>query len=406
MIKKIEFLQGDSCLLFTDLVWVNYFVGESLVDIDLALQQVIKLKPEEHLQKKFSFGLEEDLEKELKYFQKQHLKPVLILEYPENSLFPKQQKEIPAYLTKISKHFDIQIFVATTSPFILGGMMKLTETRKQILEIPKKDFRPSQKVYFLNQGSTSTKSGRKGFTKMGKCLGSDGYWGYKAGKLAMKILGTGLDDFLSNVEPEYSAGSPVLVFCEGAGRSNDAKMYNKIFEGYKIPILFVSSKSNSETLWSYELLTQVKNGLSGDFQIFMLRDRDHDFPHLKNIENMQLKHPTRRVLFRRAIECYIYNSETAGLLFEKYQMTLPKSLKRELDDINAEIQIEVESRVLGNSYKFRLQDGFKKVYQFLKDHYQKPEEIVSFANLKFQIAELINPDTEVYKELEQVLFGK
>ena len=401
MLKSQDF---NKCT-FTNLVQVNYFVAESSGDLEFVVEKITNMYLNRSFQKNFSFNLEKELEVEIEKFRKKELEPVLILKYPENSLFPIKQKQIPEYLNFLNQKFKIPIFVITTSPFILGGMMKLTESRKRILDIAKKNFKPSQKVYFLNQKKVVSKNGNSDLNQNGICKGSDGYWGYKAGKLAMKILGLGLDDFLSNIEPEYSSDSPILVFCEGRGKNNDAKLYNKIFKPFFIPILFVSSKSNSETLWSFELLTQVKNGLSGDFKILMLRDRDHDFPNIEDIFRLQKKHPSRRILFKRAIECYLYNSETAKILCQKYNLELPKNLLLELDKLNLEIQKEVEKKFLGDSYKERLQKSFKKIHNYLQQKHPKISEIPSFKDLKFLIAEEISPQTQIYQELVRVLFG-
>jgi hypothetical protein len=393
-----------NCLFFRDLVSVNYFVSELASDLEIIVKKLSQIYKDRTIFKKFSFELEQEIENELKKIRQTKGKCILILEYPENSLFPIKQKKIPNYLGYLNQKYKIQIFVTTCSPFVIAGMMKLTEGRKRILDIPKKNFKPSQKVYFLNQGKILNKNGLHTFDNQGYCKGSDGYWGYKAGKLAMKILGLGLDDFLSNVEPEYSKDSPVLVFCEGKGKNNDAKIYNQIFDTYPIPILFVSSKSNSETLWSFELLAQVKNGLSGDFKILMLRDRDHDFPNLEDIFRLQKKHPNRRILYRRAIECYIYNSETAKLLGQKYDLKIPDKLLLQLDQINQQIEEEVKQKVLGNSYKKRLKTAFKPVYDFIVSHNKDNIKIPAFTDLQFLIAKEINSKTKVYQELEKVLF--
>jgi hypothetical protein len=406
MLRKLKFADLDIdgyCLVLDKLTWVNYIVGDEESQKELILENIKQKHGQKAIEAKFSFELHN--QPTLKNLQIEN--PILILTYPENSLFPKSQKKIPDYLTFLSKKYNLQIFVITTSPFVISGMMKLTNARKSYLKIPKKKFRPSQKVYFLKEGKTATKSGRTGVDNSGFCLGSDGYWGYKAGKLAMQILGTGLDDFLSKVEPEYSASSPVLVFCEGAGRSSDAKIYNQIFNGYYPSILFVSSKSNTETLWSYELLAQVKNGLSGDFRVLMLRDRDHDFKTVDSIKRMQKNHPNRRVLLRRAIECYLYNSEVASLWLKSLGLKLPANLKRELDQENKVIQKEVEKGVMGSEYKFRLKKRFKRVYNFAVKNLGKKQgiKLPDFDSLPLILSDLIDSKTKVFKELEEVLFG-
>ena len=92
--------------------------------------------------------------------------------------------------------------------------------------------------------------------------------------------------------------------------------------------MFVSCRGASQLHKTFRLLTEIKPGLSADFELLMLRDRDHEFPSLADIQRYQQENEGCRVLFKRALEVYLYNSETARLVLSKFRRRLPKQIGR------------------------------------------------------------------------------
>ena len=307
---------------------------------------------------------------------------------PENGLTTKDQKNIPSKIQTLSDQNPGQIFyIYTNSPFIIATVANSTyyPESSQI----------NQRVYSIQN--------------------PDGVWGKKAGLVAssMIIEGIGINTENKNkieiITPKSQ--TPILIFCEGQGEFNDASIYNKIFERFGgHNVLFISSKGCSQVTLSFQLINQIKQNLSTDFEILMLRDRDHEFPTMQNIIDYKQEFPGRKVLEKRAIECYLFNSEITNLLL--LQLTgkkMPESLKIQFDELNNEIQLECETGILGNEYKKRLKSMYfnctKKLvnwrnYQFEKDYnFNIKEEIYNF------IIPLIGMETETYQDLSNSIFS-
>jgi hypothetical protein len=334
----------------------------------------------------------------------------LILEQPEADLHPDWQKEIPLILQEYACRDNLQFFVATHSPFIITSAGEITEKEREENSIAKQSFIPSQKVYLIKEGQTASKSGEIGVAKNGFVLGSDGYWGRKIGFVAAKMLGMGLSEFVDDTKIQASIDAPILIFCEGEGMQEDADIYNTIFWNHHPRVLFVSSKGSSQTAWSFDILEQIKKGLYANFKLLMLRDRDHEFPSFEDIQKYKLQYPQRRVLYRRAIECYLYSSETAELWLKQYGLDLPEKIRIRLDNLHKEISFGVQHGVVGDAYKEKLETAFEEVYKFRQKRMSKYKygkiPAVSPMAKKLEIARLIVKKTESYQELLEAIFGK
>lgn len=332
----------------------------------------------------------------------------IVIKEPENGLYPKLQKSIPKKLDALSRHNSgLQIFVTTNSPFVIAAVAELTQTEKEDCECSKHVFNPSQKVYILKEGKIAHKSGELKLDTDKAPKGRFGYWGKKANFIASQMLSSGLyknDSILTknNTTPD----APILVLCEGSDAEADALIYNKIFENYLgRSVLFVSCQGTHELSTSFDVFRQVKNSLSANFKLLMLRDRDHDFRNQNSIDNYIENYPDRRVLYRRAIECYLYSSETAELILAGIGETLTSHNKRLLDNLQNQIQYQAENGVPGNVYKEDLKMLFARAtakYQYKIDSTQSEDPKFKFSvNV---IAPLITPDTNTYKELAQCIF--
>jgi predicted ATPase len=318
---------------------------------------------------------------------------LFLIDEPETHLHPKLQKDVVKLLGKLAAHLKIQFFVETHSPFVISESAILVDFQEKQSRNYRSRFYPGQKVYFMKNGKISDKNGVSGIK------GEYGYWGSKVNTIAGKMLGAGLMDLVSKADFDLSINSPYLVFCEGQGRDEDEKFYNIVFQNRLPRVLFVSSRGSSQLESTFQLLRQIRSGLAANFKLLMLRDRDHEFVDHQAILEYQKSRTGVKVLHRRAIECYIYNSETARLLYQKYNQVCDPHFLKKLDKLNQQIQKEAETGVKGDDYKTRLKNSFYEAIANLDLDSQGYDDLIE------QIATLINPDTEVYKELGQLIFG-
>lgn len=345
----------------------------------------------------------------------------IILLYPETFLTSKQQYQFIKLLSKTFLETNTQIFIFTNSPFIINKSANITEQEKYehfcnncniqspIYKSSDENFVPQIKVYYLPNNTLATKTGAIIYDNLGKQKGRYGYWGKKASLIATKIISEGLNlqsnhqDINTTLKKDKL---PYIIICEGQSDQADSLFYNKIFENYNNhPVLFVSSKGSSQAIASFELLNQILFNLEAKFNILMLRDRDHEFPDQTSIIKYQKNFIGRKVLLKRAIECYVYNSETAQLLLKSINKSLTNENKIKMDNLQIKIQNEVENQKLGNDYKEKLVNLFKKI----TFEYDKCRETFKSKNPNWfesidVIAPLIDKNTEIYKDLAKIIF--
>jgi predicted ATPase len=304
---------------------------------------------------------------------------------PGDHLHPSWQKQLPTLFEYMSKVLDVQVFVATHSPFVVTAAGVMGE----------ENLEPIQKVYFLIGGQVASKRG------VHSTKGSKGYWGTKVAEISSKMLGVGLMDLVTKQSSSHNKESPVLVLCEGEGENADAKIYNIIFRNRTPNVMFVSSRGSSQLYKSFTILNQIKPGLSSDFEIRMLRDRDHEFPSPQSITDYETSMPNCKVLRKRAIESYVYNPDTASLVLGLFNK---KVLKKDLAQyalLAERISASTMHGIQGDEYKHELEDWFKQatrgfISELMRDTTQTVME---------RIAYLIYPGHPVYQELEAIIFG-
>ncbi len=368
---------------------------------------------------------------------------LFLLEEPENHLHPKWQKLLPQLFDFLALNFGFQFLITTHSPFIISSSSELTQNSKEFQHQNEIQFKPTQKVYFLKDGSVASKKGTIELDGSGRLKGRFGYWGSKCVYISSKMLGTGIMDLIGSQTAMLSPDAPRVIFCEGQGDDEDAKLYNIIFKDLKPPVLFISARGTSQLYRTFSVIREIKKGLAANFTIRMLRDRDHNFRNVSEIQSFEHANLGVRVLRRRAIECYLFSSETAHLLL-KQQNKLPHSelqdiseqnsppssanlsvpqlieerlatdntnkdsvrtrdLMRKMDKLQAQIMSEAESGYLGDDYKYRLKNLFTAiVFGHSPDPHLDTLEITQ--DFKEQIASLITPETQTYQELFAVIF--
>lgn len=327
---------------------------------------------------------------------------LFLLEEPEYHLYSRWQKKLPYLLGEIARHLQIQIFVATHSPFVISSVGEITEREREKYQSKSQEFQPSQKVFFLKQGSTASKDGQIKIDHNGYLKGSFGYWGRRCNHIANKMLGAGLIDLIFPQEASEDGDAPQMIFCEGQGNREDAKIYNAIFHTRRPQVLFVSCRGSSQLHKSFELLQEIKVGLSANLNTRMLRDRDHEFSSEAEIRDYELHNPGSRVLRRRALECYLYNSETAELLLKTQRKRLNNKLQLEMNELQHQIQLEAEQGITGDNYKIRLKELFKTMTKSFSYYNSK---VKTSRNLDCYLGELIQPGTLTYHDLAQSIFN-
>ncbi len=318
----------------------------------------------------------------------------ILLDEPEIHLHPSLQKKLPWLFGLLASSWPLQFFVATHSPFLVSSVAELTEQETQDCPWDKGEC-VSQRVYFLKDGRLADKRG------VVSQNGQKGYVGKGVSYIASRMLGVGLMDFIATQNRVVSSEAPILILCEGENQVQDAKIYNIIFRHLTPKVLFISCRGTSQLYKTFRLLTEIKPGLSADFELLMLRDRDHEFPTLADIQRYQQENEGCRILFRRALEAYLYSAETARLVLSKFRQRLLKKHKQMIDDLQQQIALSVAQGIPGDNYKAELESVFYEITRGLCKHKQ-----LKGTSMAEKVAWLITPRTKTYQELYQAIFVK
>jgi hypothetical protein len=173
----------------------------------------------------------------------------------------------------------------------------------------------------------------------------------------------------------------------------------------------VSARGVSETTWSFQLLEEVKNGLSGNFHTLMLRDRDHEFPTKKDLDKYQQSNPSIRVLQRRALESYIFNPETLQKWAFVNHLDLPTHLLREAIVTDKVIARQVSRGIQGASYKRTLSQIYGRIWRwYIQEIKGQPNQSpyhhsnTVAQEFKQSLIVMITPETKTYRELYNCIF--
>lgn len=198
-------------------------------------------------------------------------------------------------------------------------------------------------------------------------------------KMIQKMFAVALDDLANMVAPEH------IIFCEGslensaddAKKEFDAKVYNIIFSDKDA--LFISTDNKTLTTKAGEFLIEIlsKSGLIR--RVNSLVDKDN--LTVDRIAEIVSQHSYQKILKRREIENYLLSREIVAKYCAVHGVNIDK-VTSFLDD-------EVE----GNA---------KAMQGPIKDQCGHSGSVDDF---KLELASFITPDTESYKELNQIIFG-
>jgi ABC-type cobalamin/Fe3+-siderophores transport system ATPase subunit len=235
---------------------------------------------------------------------------------------------------------NCQIWVATHSIGFLRALQDELKNECQIIEF-KEEYELAKKEYTLFPMQLNREN-----------------W--------QRIFITALDDLTTLLAPNE------IIYCEGKlNMSLDEKMFNDIFSSEYPNCLFISSTSKSESQRFAGIALSILNKAFTGVKIKVLIDRDDDLstPSKTNVEIRKLK--------RREFENYLYDWEIVS---------------RSYPEVNFEKYKDICTDIVNEDIKSKT-----KILMTLCG--EKKEK-----DFQLKLANLIQPETKVYKELEAIIF--
>lgn len=206
-----------------------------------------------------------------------------------------------------------------------------------------------------------------------------------------ELFEVALDDLSQLVSPKR------IIYCEGkdvpgkngSERGFDARVFNQIFACEYPDTMFVSSGGNTELDQRSKIAIAILSKALPSVEILVLKDRDMASGKITTQEDRETylrEHgPLHRLLKRWEIENYIFDP-----------LILARYCSEKGFHFNAAGYAELVSSVVDFN---------------VKDHANKVKELCGMPvnygtdKFKFELAELITTDTEVYKELKECIFS-
>ena len=254
---------------------------------------------------------------------------------------------------------DAQLWIATHSVgFVRGAWQRLQEQHDVVfLDFGDRDF--DQEVT-LNPEPTSRS-----------------FW--------RNVYQVALDDLAALVAPDR------IVLCEGNRGSPsdgfDAKCYSKLFADTHGDTLFLSRGSASQVEGSDDLMAVIKEVVEGA-EILKLIDGDDMTDEGR--DELLANSPELRVLRRRELENYLYDSAVLQTFFEKHGLTgLPQSIEALLVDSMTGDARYTRQQILAEAKK------------------SLPEDRLGRRSREFELSHLapaLRDTQSVYQELEEDIF--
>lgn len=212
-----------------------------------------------------------------------------------------------------------------------------------------------------------------------------------------KVYREALDDLASLVAPQ------TVVICEGASKtlkhqkndSFDARCYTKIFQSKYPQTLFVSVGNNVDVITDSSKLAFTLERIIEGIDIISVIDRDDRTEY----ERIDLTKEGVRTLSRRNLECYLLDDEVLTALANKVNKS------KKIDEL-----ICKKSQLI-NEFSSSPPDDLKQISGDLFNTCKKVLELKQpghnkYAFMRDKLAPLIDENMNVYKELENDIFGK
>ncbi|MEA1883956.1 MAG: ATP-binding protein [Thermotogota bacterium] len=201
-----------------------------------------------------------------------------------------------------------------------------------------------------------------------------------------RIFETALDDLTGLIAPKY------IVYCEGRkdpdGGGNDqgldAEVYNTIFASKYPNTLFVSSGGNTEPDKYAAIALKVLNKAFSECKLFLLKDKDINSDKSITTDQQRInwldEDNMRRMLNRKEIENYLFDIEVL-CRFHEY------------------LDVDEYYKLIQDIYNGDMKETTGQLMDFLGIKTGMNKE-----DLKKQLARLITPEMDIFKELEDAIF--
>ena len=201
------------------------------------------------------------------------------------------------------------------------------------------------------------------------------------------VFRTALEDLTGLISPK------TIIYCEGrkdpakdgSEQGLDAEVYNMIFEDKYPEVLFVSSGGNTEPDKYSEIALTVLGKAFDSVNLILLKDKDINATGTPTTDeqrsNWLAENPAgRRMLERKEIENYLFDNE----ILAKANPTLVTT------DYESIVSNIVDQNVKDKTTEVKKLSGFEQM---------NPEKF------KLHLATFVTSETNVYKELEKVIFS-
>lgn len=201
-----------------------------------------------------------------------------------------------------------------------------------------------------------------------------------------KIFQTALEDLTGLLSPER------IVYCEGRKEPDedggeqglDAEIYNTIFDEAHPDTLFVSSGGDTELEKYAEISVAVLSKAFNDVELLVLKDKDINRDGEETTDEQRTvwlgESQNRRMLERKEIENYVLD-------YEIVQKTHPELTKERYEEVISDITAPDVKEKVGELMRARgVNTGITK------------------ADFLIDLAKEVTIDTDVYKELEDIIF--
>lgn len=200
------------------------------------------------------------------------------------------------------------------------------------------------------------------------------------------IFQTALEDITGLLAPKK------IIYCEGKKEPDkngneqglDAEVFNTIFEEKYHDVLFVSSGGNTELDKNISIALTVLSKAFMDVKLFLLKDRDINRDGSMTTQEQRVAWlkdaPDRMMLKRREIENYLFDFE---IISKKFPLVMLEKHNEIVTDIENE-------DVKGKTGEIMNLCGINN--RMTGEEFKKG------------LALFIQPDTNIYKELEEIVF--
>ena len=210
-----------------------------------------------------------------------------------------------------------------------------------------------------------------------------------------KVYNEALDNLASLVAPQR------VVICEGDSNTSreknssfDARCYSKIFQSKYPQTIFISVGSCEDVIKDGSKLALMLERIVEGIDIISVVDRDYR----SDEQRSELAEDGVRTLSRRNIECYLLDDEVLTSL------AIANQKSEKVDELISRKQQIIKDKELSPS------DDMKKISRELFITCRKELDLKKCGNdkhafMRDTLAPLIVEDTNVYKELENDIFG-